>query len=229
MSDRHETDDALRRLEPIDRDELLSSWSASQAKQALFQEITSMPVGTPSPARTRIPRKRLVPAVALAVMLLSAVGAYAGGTYVGEDIPGSPWITAEEAAERILELADEVEIPVPEGRDLSGGAQRYHNMQGRVQVDGLPENLAIDAVCMWLDEWRTATRAGDAGRAAASLDVVDGAPSWPYWTINNAVGWSNRIEQLADAARDGDVEAVTRELGLNCASHTTSVEPVEQG
>lgn len=225
MNERHDPIDDVRELAGIDREQLASSWADSEAKKAIFEEITAMPVQTaPDPRPSRTPKRRLIPAIALGLMMLGG-GAYAVGTYVGEDIPDSPWITTEEAAERVPEFAGD--IPIPEGRDFTPRAQRYLEMRpGRVQVAGIPERMADDAVCMWLDEWLIAHKAGDSQRAAAALDVVEDAPDWPHWTINNAETIPAHIRELAQAARAGDTEAVSRELGLNCASYTTGVPAI---
>lgn len=45
MIDERSTD-AIRRLDPIDGEALMNSWSQSDAKQALFQEVTAMPTNT---------------------------------------------------------------------------------------------------------------------------------------------------------------------------------------
>jgi hypothetical protein len=51
--------DELKRLDPIDGDRLAASWDGSDAKQALFQEITTMPLdalpAAPSSPRTAPP------------------------------------------------------------------------------------------------------------------------------------------------------------------------------
>ncbi len=55
MARRHDPIDDLRGHDPIDGDRLAASWDGSDAKQALFQEITTMDVDTLPPALAREP------------------------------------------------------------------------------------------------------------------------------------------------------------------------------
>lgn len=229
MNERHDPIDDVRLLPGIDREKLASSWADSEAKKAIFEEITAMPVETAQSRRgSRVPKRRLIPAVAIVIIMLGGVGAYAAGTYLGEAVPNSPWITTEEAAERVPEFADD--IPIPEGRDFRGRSHLYLEMgemgPGRVQVASVPERMADDAVCMWLDEWLIAHDAGDSRQAATALEVIEESPDWPHWTVNNAETIPTRIRELGEAARTGDTHAVSHELGLNCAPYTTAEAPI---
>src|SRR5680860_1310004 len=76
MSDHQHSQDALRRIDPVDRERLIASWSDSEAKQALFQEITTMSVDAPShqPSEPRaVARKTFVVAAFLGVLGLATV------------------------------------------------------------------------------------------------------------------------------------------------------------
>ena len=92
---RHHTDpiDDVARIDPIDGDRLAASWSNSDAKQALFQEIIAVPVDTLSPATEpthasesiprRVPRRalRLAAGTAVAaVALVLAQGVFSDGS-----------------------------------------------------------------------------------------------------------------------------------------------------
>ena len=74
---RHHSDpiDDLTRIDPIDSDELASSWSKSDAKQALFQEITTMPIDTLPPATEPARTTRARPQRASRHVLTLAAGA----------------------------------------------------------------------------------------------------------------------------------------------------------
>lgn len=77
MRDHRDTLDAVRRLAPFDGDRLAASWSDSDAKSALFQEITvrtSAAETAPSRATsTRAPRRRGVLAAAGIVVVALAL------------------------------------------------------------------------------------------------------------------------------------------------------------
>lgn len=77
MSDRHDPVEDLSEIDPIDGQRLVASWDDSPAKQALFEEITAMPVDTDtssSTLKTRVPRRTLVVAATVASMGLATVG-----------------------------------------------------------------------------------------------------------------------------------------------------------
>lgn len=77
MRDRNDPMGQVRRLTPVDRDKLAASWSNSEAKQVVFEEITAMPIDTdtnsPTP-RTGVPRRTVVVAATVATMGLATVG-----------------------------------------------------------------------------------------------------------------------------------------------------------
>ena len=72
----HPTDDFVRRAVGVDDEAVASTWSASEAKKALFQEITAMPTEAPDcqPTRQRFTVRRLA--------LVAAVGVMTVGTAV---------------------------------------------------------------------------------------------------------------------------------------------------
>lgn len=75
MSQRHDTGDELRRLDPLDGRRLADFWSDSEAKQALFQEITTVPTTDTEPKRTSgLSRRAFVLAATIAILSLAAVG-----------------------------------------------------------------------------------------------------------------------------------------------------------
>jgi hypothetical protein len=83
MSDQFDPVDCVRRLDPVDGEQLATEWSISDAKTALFQEITTMPVETPSKTRTvqrPAARRRavLVAALAIAGLVVAVPGVLPG-------------------------------------------------------------------------------------------------------------------------------------------------------
>lgn len=71
----HPVDDLVRRAVGIDEDAVASEWSASEAKQALLQEITAMPTDTeltePRSVRSRLTARRLIVVAAVATMTVA--------------------------------------------------------------------------------------------------------------------------------------------------------------
>lgn len=80
MSDQRDTVDHVGRLDPIDGNRVATEWSTSDAKKALFQEITSMPVNTVPDIDTEASRTTpryatlIAAALALAVMVVTLPG-----------------------------------------------------------------------------------------------------------------------------------------------------------
>ena len=85
----------LRDIDPVDGDALASSWSTSQAKQGLFQEITQMPTATTSPPDRRrrgVPRRAMLVAATIGALSVATLAGAAGlfsstSTGVGCQLP----------------------------------------------------------------------------------------------------------------------------------------------
>lgn len=76
MRDRHDPLEAVRSLASVDRHRLAESWSHSEAKKALFKEITMRQANAPTKAGSRVPlsRRAVVLAATVATLGLATIG-----------------------------------------------------------------------------------------------------------------------------------------------------------
>lgn len=170
---------------------------------------------------TKAGRPRLVILSVLMLVVFGGVGAYALGGYLGEGVPGSRWISTEEASRRIPEFA--ADIPIPPGRDFTWRAENYPQLpSGVIQEAGVVETLAHDAACMWADEWLRARAGGDVDRESRAHAMILAARDWPHWTVINAEFFDDKLIGLAAAMDNGSTDLVENELQLNCADYTTT-------
>jgi hypothetical protein len=113
MARRPDPIDEIRRLDPVDGARLAASWDGSDAKQALFQEITTMPVDTDVPdarptataptASTSVPAR---PRRRVAVALAGGIAAAAALAIVPGLLPdsGSAAYALRELPDGVLEI-----------------------------------------------------------------------------------------------------------------------------
>lgn len=226
---RHNIDKAIAGLEPIDRDRLLSTWSDSEAKRALFQEITTMPAKSPAPssriALGRAPKRRLVTiAVAVGATVLTGTLAIAAGGFNTENTPGAPEETMGQFVETVEPYRDAFEFAPHRSFDEAVAAidAASDDDQTSMAVEGMTDMVGFAALCSWLDYWRTATIDGDENAAATAIQSVEAAREWPWALVNTTfVG-----DRYMAAMRAGDVTYVTWELGLNCLPAMTEVPAI---
>ncbi len=102
MSEPHDPIDDLRRIDPVDGERIAATWADSDAKTALFQEITTMPVDTVTPLRTPVPprRPRYRFAIAAGLVVAAAAIAIGGGTVFN----GSPAYAIRQLDNGVIEI-----------------------------------------------------------------------------------------------------------------------------
>lgn len=151
MPDAHDPLEQIRRLAPLDREHLMASWSDSDAKPALLQEILTMPptaVEQPTstgPAAPTRPRRRIgwrLAAVAAAALAVVAVGLPIAGRFVGSAAIATPDLTvpvdtepgpAADELQRMGELA--ALSPHPEGVHSASMGFALHTAVSQGQAD----------------------------------------------------------------------------------------------
>ena len=157
--------DDLARIDPIDGDRLAASWSNSEAKQALLEEITTMPVDTFQPATEptratgpgpqRAPRRRLrlaagVAIAAVALVLVQGVLTNGNRAFAVRQLPNgvievdaSPQFRDGDAlAAELREFGIDVEITtVPSSPSMVGEVEVFAPGGG----DYIPEGLSFGA------------------------------------------------------------------------------------
>ncbi|MBA3372867.1 MAG: hypothetical protein M3493_13995 [Actinomycetota bacterium] len=179
MSDpERSVDQYVRRLDGVEADRLAASWFDSGAKQALFEQIVSMPADTQpiaTPRRgavtARVPRKRLAVVAVATVMMLGAGGAFAAGVF-------SPDPVDVEAVTRQGDAAADVHL---DGWRLELDAETVRCDYGQGEVietwaaqGSLSQPLSIDHL---VDECATGT---DMATLDAASAVVCSAPRGNY-------------------------------------------------
>lgn len=213
----------IRLANPVPDPDRMPDEPDTASAEALVEEIIGMH-NTGSKTGNKARRLRRTLLAAATILMLGATAAIGVGGYLGEDVPGSPWIPLEEAADRVPELG--ADIPTPPGRDFSGRAESYLRMldmgPGRVQEAGVVEALGRDAVCMWAAEWMTAVKNGDSGKEKEAVSMIESARGWPYWTVNNAESIDDNLTGLAEAMHSRSADPVADNLRLNCADYTLS-------
>lgn len=213
MRNRTDSTGSIRRLDPIDGEQLDSSWSASHAKQALFQEVTSMPVDTLAPVEApepaSVPRRRFafaaagVAAVAVALVVAQAVWFSATPAYAVRplengviEVTVTPQMRDGDAlAAELREYGIDVEIvPIPSSPSMVGAVEIFRADGG----DGIPPGLTFGE---------------------------DGTPDVFNWRIDPAV-FNERLRiEVRVAALEGEAYQLANEVfepgevlaGLHCA------------
>lgn len=213
MRDHHDPVDAIRRLAPIDRDRLAASWSDSDAKTALFQEITAMPVETDTltrpPAPRRIPRRTLALAASLAVAAITLAVA-----------PGLISDTSSRAF-AVRELPNGViEIDVsPQFRDGNALAAELREYGIAIDIE------TITASPSRVGEVNVFNQTGGDYIPEGLSFGEDGTPDVFRWTIDPNVFRERLTVQIAVAADEGEPYTMAAEVfasgevlgGLHCA------------
>ncbi|HEX2028562.1 MAG TPA: hypothetical protein VHF25_11270 [Nitriliruptorales bacterium] len=134
MRDHHDPVDAIRRLAPMDRDRLAASWSDSDAKLALFQEITAMPIDakavTHPPAPARVPQRRRILALAAGIAVVAATLAVAPGLVFDK---GSRAFAIRELPNGVLEV------------EMSSGMRDGHALAAELREYGVESDIELVA------------------------------------------------------------------------------------
>lgn len=129
--------DDVSRLDPIDGERLTASWSDSRAKQALFEEVTSMsvdtlaPVHQSSPVKTRPRKFGLAAAVAAAVAIFVVVAQ-------GVLFSSSPAYAIRPLPNGVLEIS-----VLPELRDGDALAAELRSFGIDVEIVTLPSSPSL--------------------------------------------------------------------------------------
>lgn len=209
-------DDYVRRAVGVDEEDVASVWSASEAKQALLQEITTMnpqPSQAATAKRTRLPRRRLVPVVVAAVLVLSAVGVAANTLFTQSSFDDTEYISGREVGRAIDEIGADVPLPPGGSFDAVRETAVATGSQSRAGIAGM---LGFNAACQWYAHWYDAHTTGQDAVAASTVDVLRQVPTWTPLTDVDGGGVAQLFRDLADEAAEGNAEAVSTFLNTNC-------------
>lgn len=207
----HPTDpaDTIRKLDPVDGVRLATEWSNSDAKQALFLEVTAMPIDTLMPAKPAQP----APVERRRFRLATGLAAVAAGLFIAQSVFFSP--TAAFAVKPLPNGVIEVTVS-SEFRDGSALAAELREFGIDVDVTSLAASPSMVG---------TASVFGPGGYLPEGLTVdFDGAQGVQNWTIDPTT-FSERLTIEMYVAADNEPYAVAAEVfepgevlgGLHCA------------
>ncbi len=203
--------DDIRRLDPIDGDRLAAAWSECDAKQALFEEITTMPAATVPTTRTvtvRAPRRRLRLAAGLAIAAAGLV------LMQGLLFDGTPAYAVRQLPNGVLEVN-----VTPGFRDGDALAAELRDYGVDVQITTI---VASPSLVGHVDVFGPP----DASYPIPGLSSgPDGTPEVFTWTIDPAVFTERLTIEVSVAAAPGEQYQSASEVfspgealaGLQCA------------
>lgn len=182
----------------------------------------------PAARRRRTRRTVGVAALATALVVGGGTAVVAVGGYLGEDAPGARYVPLTDLPEVVR--AGAADLPFAPHTSLEQLLTVWDEdgllpEDAVMSTDGMVDMMAYNASCSWLDHWRTATLAGDTAASADAIAVIEESRRWPWWSIVNVDTAFTGQGELAGQMRAGDVEAITRHLGINCAPPMTDVPP----
>lgn len=215
----HPLDEATRRLDPVDAERLSAAWRDSGAQPALFQHIVSQPVREQSTSRAVASRARTVLAVALGLLVVSAVGVSAAGLFADRDHDDTRMIGPAQAEAEVERLG--ADVPLPPGGSFDLLARQLRDSDSSQSEKGFAGMLAYNASCQWFSYWYGAQARGDAEAAENALATLHEIPSWkPYASVDGGAGGEGStvtaMRELTEAAAKGDAAAVRWFLEVNC-------------
>ena len=144
----------------------------------------------------------------------------------GDAVEGSEWLDTQASDFTVYAMSLYPEwLPLPEGVDsdsfraaeASGLAQSVSG--GYLQDVSVRFRYEIAAQCLWQDEYLTSAAQGRSLRAAAALDILDRAASWPAIVASDGGGIAQAMEAMAVEARRGDDTLMAKRIG--CADSWT--------
>lgn len=212
----HPIDDFVRRAVGVNEERVASTWSASETKQALLQEITAMipqPTETASSTKARLPRRRLVTFVAVAVLALSAVGVGASTLFTQSTFDDNEYLSGNEVRRAIDEIG--AGVPLPSGGSFDS-VRRTAVAAGSQSRAGIAGMLGFNAACQWYAHWYHAHTAGQDDVAASTVDILRQVPTWAPIADVDGGGVVQLFRELADDAAREDAGAVRSFLNTNC-------------
>jgi hypothetical protein len=206
MSDRRDPIDGVRRLDPIDGALVAAEWSSSDAKSALYQEITALPAQTfPSIGTTprRTPPRR---AALVAATLVVAALAIAGIGVLPE--AGTAAYAVRHLPDGVLEVSWDGEL---DGEVLAATLREYH-VDVHVETEPASPSLVgqVSGLGPLEQQGAAAFRWGE-GTSTFTLDPTAFTGTF-YILIERAAEPGERYAVAADAFAPGEVLS-----GLPCA------------
>ncbi len=156
-----------------------------------------------------LPRKRLVPVIAAAVLLLSAVGVGAAGRFMNSEFDDGSAVPPARTVEVIDRYA--AEVPLPPAGTFDALKQSVAENPAWQDENGIAEMVAFNAACQWYRHWTSTRERGDVAEADRALTTVKELPNWRHLQDVRTL-----IAKYSNAAAQGDVEAVNYFISVNC-------------
>lgn len=137
-----------------------------------------------------------------------------------EDASEQIRVDAPDAPDVVRELGDE--IPLPPGISFDDIIELPDEPTTQTEL-GLQSTLEFEAGCQWTTYWIASHEAGDETSAATAQSVLDAVPNWPARVATDDGGVAEMWQNIADAARNGDV------AGVNDAGYLVNCTDVVPG
>lgn len=192
----------------------------------------SAPSSRTRPSRTGR-RSWRVPAAAAALLLASTGVAVGTGAFTTEDGPNPQYESVSQFRDMAIDRGG-LQVPFAPPHTAADAIDGLQSIYDRELQDVSPRGIVMDAKaatndvamwasCSWLDNWRTATLAGDDAAATDARSMIDAATSWDWWALVNRESQFERHEQYLAAIDAGDVEYITYQLSVGCPAAMTTV------
>lgn len=190
-----------------------------------------MPTEQPRTTSRTTRRRRTFTALGIVAVLGTGAGvAAATGLFARTGQPGSGFgeedaseqirVDAPDAPDVVRELGDE--IPLPPGISFDDVIELPDEPTTQTEL-GLQSTLEFEAGCQWATYWITSHETGNETAATDALTVLDAVPTWPATVATDGGGLVDMWQEIADAARAGDI------AGVNDAGYTVNCTDVVPG